>query len=134
MVLFEQFTISRRNTFSFKYDALKNQTVSCDDFLPRTHAHSHTQFVPARTSHARVRFAKILIALAHARVRLCVRILAKRTQKPHMCVCVCDWNFGKTHTCVRCACGRKSSVRVCVRAIQKFGTTHTTHSLVKKHR
>ena len=24
------------------------QTVSCDDFLPRTHAHSHTQFLAAR--------------------------------------------------------------------------------------
>ena len=36
----------------------KLQTVSCDDFLPRTHAHSHTGFSAARTSHARVRFAQ----------------------------------------------------------------------------
>ena len=35
------------------------QAVSCDGFLPRTHAHSHTRFSAARTSHARVRFAKI---------------------------------------------------------------------------
>ena len=40
------------------------QTVSCDDFLPRTHAHSHTRFSAARTSHARVRFAKDRIAHA----------------------------------------------------------------------
>ena len=40
------------------------QTVSCDDLLPRTHAHSHTQFSAARTSHARVRFAKVQIAHA----------------------------------------------------------------------
>ena len=46
----------------------KLQTVSCDDFLPRTHAHSHTRFSAARTSHARVRFAKIRIAHAHARL------------------------------------------------------------------
>jgi hypothetical protein len=51
------------------------QTVSCDEFLPRTHAHSHTRFSAARSSHARVRFAKILIA--HARVRLCIRVLSK---------------------------------------------------------
>ena len=38
---------------------LNKQTVSCDDFLPRTHAHSHTRFSAARTSHARVHFAKI---------------------------------------------------------------------------
>ena len=58
--------------------ALPNfQTVSCDDFLPRTHAHSHTQCSAARTSHAHVRFAKIRIALAHAHVRLCVCVLPK---------------------------------------------------------
>ena len=39
--------------------------------------------------------------------------------------CVCDSNFGKTHTCVRCACGRKSSVRMCVRARQKIVATHS---------
>ena len=43
---------------------MNNQSVSCDDFLPRTHAHSHTQFSAARTSHARVRFAKVQIAHA----------------------------------------------------------------------
>ena len=48
--------------------------------------------------------------------------------KTHTCACVCDWNFGKMHTCVRCACGRKSSVRMCVRARQK---TVATHSLLK---
>ena len=53
----------------------KPQTVSCDDFLPRTHAHSYTRFSAARTSHARVRFAKILIT--HARVRFCVCVLSK---------------------------------------------------------
>ena len=53
------------------------QSVSCDDFLPRTHAHSHTPFSAARTSHARVRFAKIPIAHARARVRLCVCDLSK---------------------------------------------------------
>ena len=52
------------------------QSVSCDDFLPRTHAHSHTLFSAARTLHARVRFAKILIAHAHARVRF-VRAFSK---------------------------------------------------------
>ena len=36
-----------------------NQTVSCDDFWPRTHTHSHTPFSVARASHARVHFAKI---------------------------------------------------------------------------
>ena len=51
------------------------QTVSCDEFLPRTHPHSHTQFSAARTSHARVRFAKIPIA--HAHVRLCECVLPK---------------------------------------------------------
>ena len=51
------------------------QTVSCDDFLPHTHAPTHTRFSAARTLHARVRFAKILIA--HARVRLCIRVLSK---------------------------------------------------------
>ena len=56
------------------YRYIKEQTVSCDDFLPRTHAHSHTRFSAARTSHAHVRFAGILIALAHARVcAICVR-------------------------------------------------------------
>ena len=44
--------------------------------------------------------------------------------KTHTCACVCDWNFGKMHTCVRCACGRKSSVRMCVRARQKIVATH----------
>ena len=44
--------------------------------------------------------------------------------KTHTCVCVCDWNFGKTHTCMRCACGRKPSVRMCVRARQKIVATH----------
>jgi hypothetical protein len=47
-------------------------------------------------------------------------------------------NFGKTHThkrtracaigilaCVRCACGRKSSVRMCVRVTQKIVATHS---------
>ena len=48
--------------FMLKYT--KCQTVSCDDFLPRTHAHSHTRFSAARTSHARVRFAKVRIAHA----------------------------------------------------------------------
>ena len=43
------------------------QTVSCDEFLPRTHAHSHTRFSAARTSHARVRFAQNSIAHAPAR-------------------------------------------------------------------
>ena len=43
------------------------QTVSCDEFLPRTHAHSHTRFLAARTSHARVRFAQSSIAHALAR-------------------------------------------------------------------
>ena len=43
------------------------QTVSCDEFLDRTHAHPHTWFSAARTSHARVRFSKIQGALAHAR-------------------------------------------------------------------
>ena len=41
--------------------------MSCDDFLPRTHAHSHTRFSAARTSHARVRFAQNSIAPAPAR-------------------------------------------------------------------
>ena len=41
------------------------QTASCNDFLPRTNAHSHTQFSSARTLHAYVRFARILIAPAH---------------------------------------------------------------------
>ena len=40
-----------------------------------------------------------------------------------MCVCVCDSNFGKMHMCVRCVCGRKSSVRMCVRARQKIVAT-----------
>ena len=35
------------------------QIVSCDNFWPRTHAHSHTRFSAAHTSHARVHFAKI---------------------------------------------------------------------------
>ena len=35
------------------------QIVSCDNFWPRTHAHSHTRFSAARTSHALVHFAKI---------------------------------------------------------------------------
>ena len=43
----------------------------------------------------------------------------------HTCVCVCDSNFGKMHTCVRCACGRKSSVRMCVRARPKIVATHS---------
>ena len=51
--------------------------VSCDDFLPRTHAHSHTRFSAARTSHARVHFAKIPIAHARARVRFWVCDLPK---------------------------------------------------------
>ena len=41
--------------------------MSCDDFLPRTHAHSHTRFSAARTSHACAHFAKN--QMAHARVR-----------------------------------------------------------------
>ena len=45
--------------------------------------------------------------------------------KTHTCACVCDWNFGKMHTCVRCACGRKSSVRMCVRARPKIVATHS---------
>ena len=53
------------------------QTVSCDDFWPRTHAHSHTQFSAARTSHARVHFAIIWIAHAHARLCLWVCVLSK---------------------------------------------------------
>ena len=44
-----------------------SQSVSCDDFLPHTHAHSHTRFSAARTSHARVRFAQSSIAHALAR-------------------------------------------------------------------
>ena len=59
-----------------------------------------------------------------AEVRVRVRNLAKAHPKTHTCVCVCNWNFGKTHMCVRCACGRKSSVRMCVRARQKFVATH----------
>ena len=43
------------------------QTVSCDGFSARTHAHRTLQFSAARTSHARVRFSKIQGALAHAR-------------------------------------------------------------------
>ena len=35
------------------------------------------------------------------------------------------WILGKTHTCVRCACGRKSSVRMCVRARHKIVATHS---------
>ena len=54
--------------------------MSCDDFLPRTHAHSHTRFSAARTSHARVRFAEIIIA--HARVRMCVYVLPKFAHAP----------------------------------------------------
>ena len=42
----------------------------------------------------------------------------------HTCMCACDSNFGKMHTCVRCACGRKSSVRMCVRVRQKIVATH----------
>ena len=45
------------------------QSVSCDDFLPRTHAHLHTRFSAACTSHARVPFAKNLIA---HRTHVCV--------------------------------------------------------------
>ena len=56
-----------RGTVLYQESKLLLQTVSCDDFLPRTHAHSHTRFSAARRSHARVRFLKILIALAHAR-------------------------------------------------------------------
>ena len=41
------------------------------------------------------------------------------------CECVCDWILGKMHTCVRRACGPKSSVRMCVRARQKFVATHS---------
>ena len=37
---------------------------------------------------------------------------------------MCDLDFGKTHMCVRCACGRKSSVRMCVRARQNIVATH----------
>ena len=44
-----------------------DQTVSCDGFSARTHAHRTLQFSAARTSHARVRFSKIQGALAHAR-------------------------------------------------------------------
>ena len=51
-----------------------------------------------------------------------VRILAKsHTHKAHVRVRL---EFWKKHTCVRCACGRKSSVRMCVRARQKIVATH----------
>ena len=60
-----------------------------------------------------------------AEVRVGVRNLAKAHPKTHTCVCVCDWNFGKTHMCVRCACGRKSNVRMCVRARPKIVATHS---------
>jgi hypothetical protein len=59
---------------------MNNQTVSCDDFLPRTHKRTHIRFSAPRTSHARVRFAKILIAHALARVRFakfCTRTFAQ---------------------------------------------------------
>ena len=65
-----------------------------------------------------------------AKVR--VRILEIAHAKTHTCVCVCDLNFGKTHTCVRCACGRKSSVRMCVRARQKIVATHRLLFLIEK--
>ena len=60
---------------------------------------------------------------------MCVRNLKNRTRKTHMCVC--DWNFGKMHTCVRCACGQKSSVRMCVRARQKIVATHSLVIILK---
>ena len=53
-----------RNTLVGKSTYYIFQTVSCDDFLPLTHARSHTRFSAARTSHARVRFAKDRIAHA----------------------------------------------------------------------
>ena len=43
----------------------------------------------------------------------------------HTCVCACDSNFGKMHTCVRCACDRKWSVRMCVRARPKIVATYS---------
>ena len=56
--------------------------MSCDDLLPRTHAQSHTQSLAARTSHAHVRFSKILIAHARARVRFWVSFLQKIAPAP----------------------------------------------------
>ena len=56
-----------RVLFKVIWDCGNVQTVSCDDFLPRTHAYSHTRFLAARTSHARVRFAQNLITHALAR-------------------------------------------------------------------
>ena len=44
--------------------------MSCDEFLPRTHAHSHTRFWAARTAHARVHFAQNSIAHALARLTI----------------------------------------------------------------
>ena len=49
------------------------QSVSCDNFLPRTHAHSHTRFSAARTSHARVRFVQN--SIAHALAHLTYNVL-----------------------------------------------------------
>ena len=46
------------------------QIGSCDNFLPGTHAHSHTRISAAHTSHAHVGFATIWIARVHfAKIR-----------------------------------------------------------------
>ena len=61
-------------------------------------------------------------------IKKCIKkskICYKITHLLQTCACVCNSNFGKMHTCVRCACGRKSNVRMCVRARPKIVATHS---------
>ena len=57
----------------------------------------------------------------HKKSKICYKI----THLLQTCACVCNSNFGKMHTCVRCACGRKSNVRMCMRARPKIVATHS---------
>ena len=67
--------VSPINASFYWFDfTLKLQAVSCDEFLLRTHAHSHTRFSAARTSHARVRFAQNSIAHALAHLTIFLKI------------------------------------------------------------